>query len=176
MNFRLELWEKLWYTQARRYNTRQKQPPDVFYQKGVAKFQRTPFLQNTSGWLLLTKLHDPNRRKMGLPFFKWRWPLNDMNIPWYFVFSFLFFCLEKRHKRTTECKRLPSLLFFFFESITRKVLDHSYVQSSLSTITRHLGSGIWKTPYNWIFYGHRCQGCTKIFNSLLCVSLSLKQA
>ena len=29
-----------------------------------AKFLRTPFLQNTSGWLLLTKLHDPNRRKM----------------------------------------------------------------------------------------------------------------
>ena len=38
-----------------------------------------------------------------------------------------------------------------------KVLDQSYVQSSLSTITRHLDNDIWKTPYKWRFYRHRCQ-------------------
>ena len=52
-----------------------------------AKFLGTPFLQNASGWLLLAKLPDPNRRKMRLP---------CMNMPWHYVFSFflLFFCLE----------------------------------------------------------------------------------
>ena len=32
-----------------------------------------------------------------------------------------------------------------FESVIPQVLDHSYVQSSFSTITRHLDNGIWKT-------------------------------
>ena len=66
------------------------------------------------------------------------------------------------------------------ESIIPEVMihryDHSYVQSSLSTITSQLDNSIWKTPYNWIFYGHRCQACTKTFNLLLYASLSLKQA
>ena len=30
----------------------------------------------------------------------------------------------------------------FFESVIAQVLDHSYVQSSFSTITRHLDNGI----------------------------------
>ena len=60
-----------------------------------AKFLRTPFLQNTSGWLLLTKLHDPNRRKMRLPCFELRWLLNGMNMSWHSVFSFLFFLFRK---------------------------------------------------------------------------------
>ena len=52
---------------------------------------RTTFLQNTSGWLFLTKLHDPKRRKIRLPCFELRWLLNGMNMPWHSVFSFLFF-------------------------------------------------------------------------------------
>ena len=31
---------------------------------------------------------------------------------------------------------------------------------------RHLDDGIWKTPYNWRFFGHRCQACTKTLNLL----------
>ena len=62
-----------------------------------AKFLRTPFLQNTSGWLLLTKLHDPNRRKMRLPCFELRWLLNGMNMPWHSVFSFSFFFLFRNN-------------------------------------------------------------------------------
>ena len=41
-----------------------------------------------------------------------------------------------------------------FESVIPQVLDHSYVQSSFSTITRHLDNGIWKTPSSWRFYRH----------------------
>ena len=40
----------------------------------------------------------------------------------------------------------------------------------------NLDNGIWKTPYNWRFYGYGCQACTKTFNLLLHASLSLKQA
>ena len=101
--------------------------------------------------------------------------LNDMNMPWYSIFPFLFFMFwKKRYKRAIGLKP-PSLLCFFFESIIPKVLDHNDNQNSLSTITKHLDNSIWKTPYNWRFYGHRCQTCTKILNLLLYASLSLKQ-
>ena len=55
-----------------------------------AKFLRTPLLQNTSGWLLLIKLDDPNRRKMTLPCFELRWLLDGLNMSWHSVFSLLF--------------------------------------------------------------------------------------
>ena len=29
---------------------------------------------------------------------------------------------------------------------------------------KDLDNGIWKTPYNWSFYGCQCQACTKAFN------------
>ena len=64
-----------------------------------AKFLRTPLLQNTSGWLLLTKLHDPNRRKMRFPCFELRWLLNGMNMSWHSVFSFLFFLYKNNVMR-----------------------------------------------------------------------------
>ena len=54
------------------------------------KFLTTPFLQNTSGWLLLTKLHDPNKRKMKLLWFELRLLLNGMNMAWHSVFAFSF--------------------------------------------------------------------------------------
>ena len=41
---------------------------------------------------------------------------------------------------------------------------------------KDLDNGIWKTPYNWSFYGCQCQACTKTFNLLFYASLSLKQA
>ena len=66
-----------------------------YFPVNFAKFLRTPLLQNTSGWLLLTKIHDPNRRKMRLPCFELRWLLNGMNMSWHFVFSFLFFLFRK---------------------------------------------------------------------------------
>ena len=60
----------------------------------------------------------------------------------------------------------------FFESIILKGLDHNDVQSSLATITKHLENGIWKTPYNWRFYGHQCQACTKTLNLLVYFSFT----
>ena len=66
-----------------------------YFPVNFAKFLRTSLLQNTSGWLLLTKLHDPNRRKMRLPCFELRWLLNGMNMSWHSVFSFLFFLFRK---------------------------------------------------------------------------------
>ena len=42
----------------------------------------------------------------------------------------------------------------FFGSVISKVIDHGYVQSSFSKITRHLDNGIRNTPYNWGFYRH----------------------
>ena len=141
-----------------------------------AKFLRTPFLQNTSGWLLLTKLHDPNRRKMRLPCFELRWLLNGMNMPWHSVFSFSFFFLFRNNVIREQLGEndFRRCYVFFSGSMILKVLDHSYVQSSLSTTTRQLDNRIWKTPYNWIFYGHRCRASTKAFNLLLYASLSLK--
>ena len=91
------------------------------------------------------------------------------------LFSFLFFCLETTLQESNWMKT-TSVAAFFFESIIPKILDDNYLQSSLSTITRHLGNGIWKTPYNWTFYGHWRQSCTKTFNLLLYASLSLEQA
>ena len=47
--------------------------------------------------------------------------------------------------------------FFFFERTILKLLDHSYVQSSFATITRHFDNGIWNEAlpyYSWRFYGH----------------------
>ena len=144
------------------------------------EFLRAPFLQNAPGWLLLTKLHDPNRRKIRLSCFEFRWFLNGMNMPWHCMFSFLFFCLERALIRKQLDENDFRRYIVFPESIIPEIMihryDHSYVQSSLSTITSQLDNSIWKTPYNWIFYGHRCQACTKTFNLLLYASLSLKQA
>ena len=41
-----------------------------------------------------TKLYDPSKRKMGLPCFEKTRYLNIMKMPWYFMYSFLSFCLE----------------------------------------------------------------------------------
>ena len=70
-----------------------------------AKFLRTPLLQNTSGWLLLTKLHDPNRRKLRLLYFELRWLLN-----------------------VGTCHGILCLHFYFFlfrNSVTREQLDEN---------------------------------------------------
>ena len=55
------------------------------------EISKSTFFTEHLWMLLLTKLHDPNRRKMRLPCFELRWLLNGMNMPWHSVFSFLFF-------------------------------------------------------------------------------------
>ena len=63
-----------------------------------------------------------------------------------------------------------TVMAFFFESVIPKVLDHSYVQSSFSTITIHLDNGITDMDQ------YRCGAGNKKFDLLLYASLSLKQA
>ena len=84
----------------------------------------TPFLQNTSGWLLLTKLHDPNRRKMRLSCFEFRWLWNGMNMPCHSLFSFLFVCLERTLIREQLDENDFRRYIFFAESIILEVMIH----------------------------------------------------
>ena len=89
-----------------------------------AKFLRTPFLQNTSGWLLLTTLHDPNRRKMRLPCFEMRWLLNGINMPWHSVFSFSFFLFRNNviREQLDENDFRRCYVFFFSKVSFQKYL------------------------------------------------------
>ena len=105
---------------------------------------------------------------MRLPCFELRWLLNVMDMPWHSVFSFLFCFLFRNNVIREQLDENDFRRYVFFPN----VLDHSYVQGSLSTITSQLDSSIWKTPYNWIFYGHQCQAYIKPFNLLLYAFLS----
>ena len=65
--------------------------------------------------------------------------LNDMKVPLFRVFVFIFLfrnngIREQLYQNDFRCCYGE----FFFESVIPQVLDHSYVQSSFSTITRHL--------------------------------------
>ena len=62
-------------------------------------------------------------------------------------FHFYFFCLETTLWESTWMKATSATVIVFFESVIPKVLDHSYIQSSLLTITRKLDNSIWKTPW-----------------------------
>ena len=79
-----------------------------------AKFLRTPLLQNTSGWLLLTKLHDPNRRKMRFPCFELRWLLNVWTCHGILCFHFYFFCLETTLWESNWMKTASAIAISFF--------------------------------------------------------------
>ena len=59
-------------------------------------------------------------------------------------FCVLFLCLEQTVKKNTWL-RTTSITFMinFLEVPFWKLLDYSYVQSSSSTITRHIGNSIW---------------------------------
>ena len=70
------------------------------------------------------------------------------------VFIFIF-CLETTVRENNWMGTTSATVtVFFFEGVIPKVLDHSYVQSSFSIITRHPYKSIWKTLYNCRFYGH----------------------
>ena len=53
------------------------------------------------------------------------------------------FCLETTVRENNWLRTTSvTATVIFFESVILKVLDHSYVQSSFSTITRRLDNGI----------------------------------
>ena len=123
-----------------------KRPWHKCFPVNFAKFLRTPLLQNTCGWLLLTKLHDPNGGKMRLPCFELRWLFNSMDKSWHSVFSFLFFLFRNTVIREQlDEDNFCRCYVFFPGSIIPKVPHRSYVPSSFSTITRQLDNSIWKT-------------------------------
>ena len=76
------------------------------------------------------------------------------------VFIFYFFRTNGTNgKRTAGWERLPSPLWYFFESTILKLLEHSYVQSSFATTRMHFDNGIWnaalklKILRTWISIG-----------------------
>ena len=78
---------------------------------------------------------------MRLPCFELRWLLDGMNMPWHSAFSFLFIFFLFRNNVIREQLNendFRRCYVYFPESIIPKVLDHSYVQSSLSTATTQL--------------------------------------
>ena len=104
--------------------------------------------------------------------------LNDMIMPWYSVFSFLFFLFRNKVIREqldkSDFRRCCGN--FFFRKCHSKSIWSQLCSKFFINNYENLDNGIWKTPYNWRFYGYGCQACTKTFNLLLHASLSLKQA
>ena len=88
----------------------------------LCEISKNTFLQNSSGWLLLTKLNDPKRRKMRLPCFELRWLLNGMNMPLHSVFLFSFFCLEITLYESNWMKTTSVVVMFFPKVSFRKYL------------------------------------------------------
>ena len=71
------------------------------------------------------------------------------------VFIFIF-CLEPTVREQPDENDSRSYYGVYFESTILKLIDHSYVQSSLARITRHFDNGIWndalqlKIFWSWI--------------------------
>ena len=86
-----------------------------------------------------------------------------MKVPWYSVFSFLFFCLEPIVKKNIWMRTISvavmviisKVLFWKLLDISKNISDISYVQSTFLTFTRHIDNAISKTPCSWRFYGNR---------------------
>ena len=82
---------------------------------------------------------------MGLPGFEKSQFLNGMKVPWYSIFSFLFFCSEATITRTLGGERFSSRLWH----------SESYLISAVFKVLnnyRHIDNGIWKD--SWRYYGH----------------------
>ena len=85
-----------------------------------------------------------------------------MKVPWYSLFSFLFFCLEPMVKKNIWMRKISvkvmviisKVLFWKLLDISKNISDISYVQSTFLTFTRHIDNGISKTPGSWRFYGN----------------------
>ena len=85
-----------------------------------------------------------------------------MKVPWYSVFSFLFFCLEPTVKKNiwmrtisvTVMVIISKVLFWKLLDISKNISDISYVQSTFLTFIRHIENGISKTPCSGRSYGN----------------------
>ena len=85
-----------------------------------------------------------------------------MKVPWYSVFSFLFFCLEPIVKKNIWMRTISvavmviisKVLFWKLLDISKNISDISYVQSTFLTFIRHIENGISKTPCSGRSYGN----------------------
>ena len=101
------------------------------------------------------KLHDPNKRKTGLPCLGQIWLLNGMKMLWCSVFSFLFFSLKPTVRkniwvRTTSIIVMITFLKCHSESYLITVRLKVPSQQLWSTLTNCISN----TPYNWGIFGH----------------------
>ena len=91
------------------------------------------------------------------------------------VFTFILFFRSSGLKDHSGGTISVAVMVIISKVLSWKLLDFSHVQSSFSTIARHIDNGIWKILYSWGFYGHGstymltlCEGalevisCTKI--------------
>ena len=76
-------------------------------------------------------------------------------IPFLWDSEFLFFLFRTNGKKNIWMRVIPvTVMIVILKVPFWKLLDITYVQSSFSTITRHIDNGIWKTPCSWRFYRH----------------------
>ena len=91
----------------------------------------------------LTKLLDPNKRKMRFHYFELRWLLNGMDMPWHSVFSFLFFLFKNKVTREQLDENDFRCCYFFsrkyhFESTWSQVRSKFFINNHESTWQQHL--------------------------------------
>ena len=94
-------------------------------------------------------------RKMGLPRFEKSSFLNGMKMPWYSLFSLLFFCQKPTIKKNIWMRTIPVTIMAIISNVLLwQLLVITYVKSYF--ITRHIDNGFWKTPTpcSWRFCGH----------------------
>ena len=86
-------------------------------------------------------------RKMGLPRFEKSSFLNGMKMPWYSLFSLLFFCLESSIKKNIWMRTIPSQLWQLFQmcysesyllSPNLKVIFEQLQGTLIAAFERHL--------------------------------------
>ena len=124
----------------------------VFLKKCLSKYtssMKPPLPLKICGyapaWRNNTKIHVSNEREIWLPC-EWILPLNGMRMPWYYVCSLILFLFwtngKKGHLDEYDFRHCYGN--FFSKVEFWKLLHHSYVQSSFSTITRHIEHSILK--------------------------------
>ena len=65
-------------------------------------------------------------------------------------FHFYVFCVEPNARKNNLMKATSVTFMTIFSEVSFwKLLDHSYVPSSFSTISMNIENGNWKTPYSW---------------------------
>ena len=87
-----------------------------------------------------------------------------MKMPWYSLFSLLFFCLEPTIKTNNWMRMIPITIMVIISNVLFwKLLVITNIKSYFSTITRHIDNDFWKTSCSWRFYGHGWTYVTILF-------------